>query len=133
MFIEAGVLIHIYQGYEFLEQAEQYLKLEKKPDVIGDAKEVGRRSQLEERLHLLQEQWVLQSEMVDNSGSPLQILFGPVFCYLAVQSGHLNLKRASIRALLRAPSPIFLRHAIAPSSSFGGSQTGTGLTHEFPL
>jgi PIN like domain len=40
MFVEAGVLLHMYQGYEFLEQAAQFLKLEEKPEVIADAKEV---------------------------------------------------------------------------------------------
>src|SRR5258708_33129792 len=40
MFVEAGVLLHMYQGYEFLEQAEHFLKLEEKPEVIADAKEV---------------------------------------------------------------------------------------------
>ncbi|HYT43853.1 MAG TPA: PIN domain-containing protein, partial [Methylomirabilota bacterium] len=37
MFAEAGVLLHMYQGYEFLGQAEHFLKLEEKPDVIADA------------------------------------------------------------------------------------------------
>ena len=37
MFVEADVLLHMYQGYEFLEQAEHFLKLEEKPEIIADA------------------------------------------------------------------------------------------------
>ena len=47
MYVEAGVLLHMYQGYEFLEQAEHFLKLEEKPDIIADAKEVTQQNTLE--------------------------------------------------------------------------------------
>lgn len=48
MFVEAGVLLHMYQGYEFLKQAEVFLKLEEKPDVIEEAKEVTQQNTLEQ-------------------------------------------------------------------------------------
>ncbi len=41
MLIEANVLIHIYQGYEFLDEASKFLSLQPKPDIIEDAKEVS--------------------------------------------------------------------------------------------
>ena len=47
MFVEAGVLLHMYKGYEFLEQAEIFLKLEEKPGVIEEAKEVTEQNTLE--------------------------------------------------------------------------------------
>ncbi len=50
MFVEAGVLLHMYQGYEFLKQAEVFLKLEEKPDVIEEAKEVTEQNTLEQLL-----------------------------------------------------------------------------------
>ncbi len=40
MFVEANVLLHMNQGYEFLQEAEHFLKLEEKPEVIEEAKEV---------------------------------------------------------------------------------------------
>lgn len=41
MFEEADVLLYMYQGYEFLEQAEHFLKLEENPDIIEEAKEIA--------------------------------------------------------------------------------------------
>jgi hypothetical protein len=49
---------------------------------------------------------VLPWNMVDNSSSPLQTYFGPVFRAEAVQRGLLFLEPGSIRVFLRAPSPI---------------------------
>jgi hypothetical protein len=46
MFVEAGVLFHMYQGYEFLEQAESYLKLEVKPEIIEEAKEITQQNKI---------------------------------------------------------------------------------------
>ncbi len=47
MFIEANIIFHMYKGFEFMEVAENFLKLEKKPDVIADAKEVTQQNILE--------------------------------------------------------------------------------------
>ncbi len=38
--VEAGVLFHMYLGYEFLSQAEHFLKLEEKPEAVENAKVV---------------------------------------------------------------------------------------------
>ncbi len=64
--------------------------------------------------------------MVENSTSPLQTYFGPVFCHEAVQIGLLFQERGSIRVLLLAHSPISLRHDTAPISGFGASQAEIG-------
>ena len=53
--------------------------------------EATTRRQTEQAGVLAQAVQVLPSNMVDKSTSPLQIPLGPVFCSLAVQSGHLNL------------------------------------------
>lgn len=47
MFIEAGVLLHIYQGYEFLDQATKFLNLTPELSISEDAKEVTERNALE--------------------------------------------------------------------------------------
>ena len=47
MFVEAHVLLHMYQGYQFLQEAERFLKLEKKPDVVEEAKEVTQQNIVE--------------------------------------------------------------------------------------
>lgn len=41
MLREADVLLHMYQGYEFLDKATKFLNLQQKPDVIEDAREVA--------------------------------------------------------------------------------------------
>ena len=41
MYEEAGVLLHIYQGYEFLDQATKFLSLTQEPSISEDAKEVS--------------------------------------------------------------------------------------------
>jgi len=41
MYEEAGVLLHIYPGYEFLEQASKFLSLTREPSISEDAKEVS--------------------------------------------------------------------------------------------
>ena len=45
--IEAGVLLHMYEGYEFLKEAESFLNLEKQPAVIDEAKEVTQQNTIE--------------------------------------------------------------------------------------
>ncbi len=40
MFVEAHVLFHAYQGYEFFKQATKFLELTLEPDISADAKEV---------------------------------------------------------------------------------------------
>jgi hypothetical protein len=47
MFVEGGVLLHVYQGYEFFEQATKFLGLEQKRSVSEDAKEVTERNAVE--------------------------------------------------------------------------------------
>lgn len=47
MHVEADVLLHMYQGYKFLEQAEHFLKLEESPDIIANAKDVSAQNELE--------------------------------------------------------------------------------------
>jgi len=64
--------------------------------------------------------------MVENSTSPLQTYFGPVFCHEAVQIGLLFPERGFLRVLLLAHSPIFPRHDTAPISGFGASQAEIG-------
>jgi len=50
MFIETRVLLHMYKGYEFLKQAEVFLKLEEKPDVIEEAQEVTEQNTVEQQV-----------------------------------------------------------------------------------
>src|SRR2546423_364992 len=47
MFVEGGVLLHVYQGYEFFEQATRFLGLEQKRSVTEDVKEVSERNAVE--------------------------------------------------------------------------------------
>ena len=47
MFMDSGVLFHMYQGYEFMEQAQRVLRLEEKPQIIEEAKEVAEQNALE--------------------------------------------------------------------------------------
>ncbi len=47
MYREAGVLFHMYQGYEFMTQAQHFLQLEEKPGVIEEIKEVGQQEFLD--------------------------------------------------------------------------------------
>ncbi len=47
VFVEAGVLLHMYRGYEFLEQATNFLNLTPEPGINQDAKEVSERNALE--------------------------------------------------------------------------------------
>jgi len=47
MYVEAGVLLHVYQGYEFLNKATEFLQLKREPGVSEDAKEVSERNALE--------------------------------------------------------------------------------------
>jgi PIN like domain len=54
MFVEAGVLLHIYQGYEFIDIATQSLKLKPEPRISEDAKEVTERNALEEEIGFIQ-------------------------------------------------------------------------------
>ncbi len=51
MYVEAGVLLHVYQGYEFLEKATGFLQLKPEPSVSEDAKEVSERNALQEELN----------------------------------------------------------------------------------
>ena len=37
MFIEAGVLLHLYQGYNFLDVATHFYNLKEQPEIIADA------------------------------------------------------------------------------------------------
>ncbi len=37
MFVEAGVLLHLYQGYDFLDAATHFFNLKDQPEVIADA------------------------------------------------------------------------------------------------
>jgi PIN like domain len=41
MYVEAGVLLHVYQGYEFFDQATKFLSLKPEPNISEDAKEVS--------------------------------------------------------------------------------------------
>ena len=41
MHVEAGVLLYIYQGYEFFDQATKFLSLKQEPSISEDAKEVS--------------------------------------------------------------------------------------------
>jgi predicted nucleic acid-binding protein len=41
MHVEAGVLLHVYQGYEFLDQATKFLSLKPEPSISEDAKKVS--------------------------------------------------------------------------------------------
>jgi hypothetical protein len=47
MLVETCVLLHMYQGYEFLEQATKFLSLKLEPSISEDAKEVSERNTLE--------------------------------------------------------------------------------------
>lgn len=47
MLIEANVLIHMYTGYKFIDEATKFLHLEEKPDVIEEAKAVTEENTLE--------------------------------------------------------------------------------------
>ena len=47
MHIEAEVLLHMYEGYTFLEQASLFLNLESKPEIIKEAREVTQQNTLE--------------------------------------------------------------------------------------
>ena len=58
--------------------------------------------------------WVQPLNMVENSTSPFQAHFSPVFGDEAVQRGLFFLEQGSIRALLRVSSPISPRHETAP-------------------
>jgi len=58
---------------------------------------------------------VLRLEMVDKSTGPLQTHLGPVFCYLAVQTG-LVLATWTIRSC-RKPGPLSRPHPLNPRSS----------------
>jgi PIN like domain len=50
MFVEASVLLHMYQGYEFLKAAVHFLKLEEKPEIIEEAKDVSEQNAMETNL-----------------------------------------------------------------------------------
>jgi hypothetical protein len=65
-------------------------------------------------------------EMVDNSTSPLQTQFGPVFGDEAVQSSLLFQRRDPIRFLLLAPSSTSPRQNTSLISGFGASQAEIG-------
>ena len=41
MYVEAGVLLHVYQGYEFLDQATKFLSLKPEPGISEDAKKIS--------------------------------------------------------------------------------------------
>ncbi len=41
MYVETGALLHIYQGYEFLDEATKFLSLKPEPSISEDAKEVS--------------------------------------------------------------------------------------------
>jgi len=47
MYLEANVLFHMYQGYEFMAQAQHFLQLEAKPEIIEEIKEVGQQESSE--------------------------------------------------------------------------------------
>ncbi len=47
MFVETDVLLHMYQGYKFLQEAERFFKLEKKPEIIEEAKEVTQQNTID--------------------------------------------------------------------------------------
>lgn len=47
MFVEADVLLHMYQGYNFIEAATKFFKFEEKSDIIKEAKEVTERNIVE--------------------------------------------------------------------------------------
>src|SRR5215472_8326983 len=64
--------------------------------------------------------------MVENSTSPFQTDFGPVFGDEAVQRDLLFPEPGSIRVFLRALSPISPRYVTAPTSDFLTSQEETG-------
>lgn len=49
MLIEANVLIHMYQGYEFLDEAAKFLSLQQKPDIIEDAKEISEQNTAQQK------------------------------------------------------------------------------------
>jgi hypothetical protein len=77
-------------------------------------------------LHLTVDQLVLPKDMVENSTSPFQTHFGPVFRDEAVQRDLLFPEPGSIRVFLRALSPISPRYVTAPTSDFLASQAETG-------
>lgn len=41
MYLETGMLFHMYEGFSFMDEAQQFLKLEAKPEVIEEIKEIG--------------------------------------------------------------------------------------------
>lgn len=41
MFNETGMLLFMYQGYDFIDNATKFLNLEEKPDIIKEAKEIS--------------------------------------------------------------------------------------------
>src|SRR5947209_7096907 len=63
--------------------------------------------------------------MVDNSTGPLQTHFGLVFCYEAIQTGHLFVESSSIGVLLLAHLPISPRHGTASTSGCDAAQAET--------
>jgi PIN like domain len=57
MLVEANVLIHMYQGYEFLNEATKFLDLQQKPNVIEDAKEVSEQNAARSKFRSHDEIW----------------------------------------------------------------------------
>ncbi len=53
MYVEAGVLLHIYQGYEFFDQATKFLSLKPEPSISEDAKEISAKNSAGELLGLI--------------------------------------------------------------------------------
>ncbi len=47
MFIEAGVLLHMYQGYNFIDVATQFFKLKAQPEIIKEAEKITEQNTLE--------------------------------------------------------------------------------------
>lgn len=49
MYVEAGVLLHLYQGYEFIDQATKFLSLKPEQSISEDAKEVSEQNATQQK------------------------------------------------------------------------------------
>jgi hypothetical protein len=120
MFVEAGVLLHIYPGYEFIDQATKFLKLKPEASVSEDAKEVTKRNALEEES--------LVERLIKESKTPKEI--EEALKPLAIQavSGWISKHKKNITYVLNFPDRIFPSIMI---TGINGDKTGIEIKVEF--